>query len=376
LQRPFELICSEGSLSQPETHQHQAASTEMLQATCEALWSVSAAKAQSSVASDKYQIWAEVADTRFKGRIDGFGASKFFQAVIDQRGTDVLGAMFFAKFDRYMTSLLSTTLLQVLLSRGEYRSAAKCCLYGAQVDSAQVEEISNSFTQESERTAWLSILLIRKASRSDESMAKLLLDLGADVRAARQDGATALLIAAACGYLHVSKLLLENGADVQAAMEDGAAALTLAAQSGHVDVTKLLLENGADARAATQDGATALMIAAESGHMDVTKLLLEKGADVRATRQDGATALMIAAENGHVNVSKLLLENGADARAARQNGTTALMVAAENGHVNVAKLLLQNGADAKAATPDGDTALMVARENGHEAVARLLHEHG
>ena len=115
LQRPFELICSE-------------ASTEMLQATCEALWSVSAAKAQSSVASDKYQIWAEVADTDFKGRIDGLGASKLFQAVIDQRGTDFLGVMFFVKFDRYMTSLLSTTMLQVLLRRGEYRSAAKCCL--------------------------------------------------------------------------------------------------------------------------------------------------------------------------------------------------------------------------------------------------------
>ena len=269
LQRPFELICSEGSLSQPETHQHRAASTEMLQATCEALWSVSAAKAQSSVASDKYQIWAEVADTRFKGRIDGFGASKFFQAVIDQRGTDVLGAMFFAKFDRYMTSLLSTTLLQVLLSRGEYRSAAKCCLYGAQVDSAQVEEISNSFTQESERTAWLSILLIRKASRSDESMAKLLL---------------ALMMAAENGHVDVTKLLVENGADVQAAMEDGATALMLAAARrlrGCVQAA-----SGERCRCAGSNVRWSHSIddaAAQYGCVDVCKLLLEQGADVRAT---------------------------------------------------------------------------------------------
>eukprot|EP00435_Cladocopium_sp_Y103_P061993 s97_g23.t1 len=135
LKKPFELICSEGSLSQPETCQNRAASTEMLQATFKALWSVSAAKAQSSVAADKYQIWAEVANTNAKGMIDGFGAGRFFQDVI-QRRTDEL-KRFFTDFDGYMMSLLSTTMLQVLLQRGEHRSAAECCLYGAQVDSAQ-----------------------------------------------------------------------------------------------------------------------------------------------------------------------------------------------------------------------------------------------
>ena len=309
LQRPFELICREGSLSRPETSQNRAASTEMLQATCEVLWSVSAAKAQSSVEADKYQIWAEVADTCVKGGIDGLGASKYFQAVIDQLGTDLLET-YFTDFNRYMRSLLSTTMLQVLLWSGEYRSAAKCCLFGgAKVNSSQVVEISNSFTQESERTAWLNHMLIG-ASASDESMAKL---------------------------------LLENGADVLAAMNDGATALMAAAIGGHVDVAKLLLENGADARAARQNGATALMLAAQSGHADVCKLLLEQGADVRAARQDGVTALMLAAQGGYLAVSKLLLEQGANARAATPDGVTALMVARRNGHEAVARLLQQHG---------------------------------
>eukprot|EP00435_Cladocopium_sp_Y103_P074428 s416_g48.t1 len=360
LKKPFELICSEGSLSRPETCQNQAVSTEMLQATCEALWTVSAAKAQSSVAADKYQIWAEVADTSLKGAI------------------------------------------------GECQSAAKCCLYGAQVDSAQVVAISNSFTQGSELKAWLSEMLL-KVEEPSVSMAKLLLDLGADVGATKQNGATALMLAAQgghvdvakllleqgadvtaatphgttalmaaalCGYVDVSKLLLEQGADVRAAMQDGTTALMLAAQGGYEDVSMLLLEQGADVRAAMQDGTTALMLAAQGGYVDVSKLLLDQGADVRAARQDGTTALMCAAQCGHVDVCKLLLENGADVRTAWQNGHTALMLAAQCGHVDVSRLLLENGADVTAATQNGHTALMLAAQCGHVDVCRLLLEHG
>ena len=150
LQRPFELICSEGSLSQPENSGHKAVSTKMLETTCQALWNVSTAKAQSSVAADKYQIWGETANESFRSMIKGVGAEFFFNDVIDQHGADAL-AKVFSDFDRYMKSLLSTTVLQLLMARGDFASAATCCLQGADVSSEQLEEICSSFAAETER---------------------------------------------------------------------------------------------------------------------------------------------------------------------------------------------------------------------------------
>ena len=406
LQRPFELIRSEGSLSQPENGGHKAVSTKMLQDTCQALWNVFAAKAESSVAKDKYQIWGETANESFRGAIKGVGAELWFNALIDRDGADVLAEVF-SDFDRYMKSLLSTTVLRVLMARGDFASAATCCLQGADVSSEQLAEIRSSFAAETERRAWLNTMLLRA---SHPSMAKLLLEKGADATAARHDGVTALMLAAEGGHEAVAQLLLQHGADVRAADIDGSTALLmwtalggheamaqlllqhgahvaasnagstalmLAAHGGHEAVAQLLLQHGADVAAASNnDGATALMLAALGGHEAVAQLLLQHGADVRSAMHNGATALMLAALGGHEAVAQLLLQHGADVRSAMHDGATALMLAAQGGNEAVARLLLQHGADVKAAANNGATALRIARANRHEAVARLLREHG
>jgi len=103
-------------MSQPEICGNQAVSTEMLEVTCEALWNVSAARAQSSVEADKYQIWAEIANQSWRG------AQRFFQHVTDQDALEKL----FSDFDNFK-SLLSTKMLHILLARGQ-EAAAKCCI--------------------------------------------------------------------------------------------------------------------------------------------------------------------------------------------------------------------------------------------------------
>ena len=372
LQRPFELICSEGSLSHPENGGHQV-STKMLEATCQALWNMSAVKAESSVAKDKYQIWSETADESLRGVIKGVGAERWFKIQIDEVGTDGL-AEFFSTFDRYMKSLLSTAMLKILMARGDFASASTCCLQGADASSEQVTKICSSFAAETERGAWLNSMLLQA---SNASMAKLLLEQGADVRAAEDDGLTALMCAAHGGHEAVAELLLQHGADVAAARHDGFTALMRAAFGGHEAVAQLLLQHGADVAAARHNGLTALMLAAAGGHEAVAELLLQHGADVAAARHDGFTALMCAAYyGGHEAVTQLLLEHGADVAAAMHDGATALMFAAERGHEAVAQLLLQHGADVTAARHDGVTALMCAAEGGHEAVAQLLLQQG
>eukprot|EP00438_Fugacium_kawagutii_P011186 Skav205408 [mRNA] locus=scaffold170:20671:26032:- [translate_table: standard] len=392
-------------------------------------------KAQSSVAADKYSIWAHVAGNAQGNVVKSHGAEHFFHA--STKADLDLDDLYFSDFNQHMRSLLSTSLVQTFLASSDFRAAARCCLHGASINEKQLDKILANFDSENDTANWLyqmlkltaetgnasllrsllrlrateSLFSIHVAMRSllvlgaqsgHEPIVKLLLENGADARlSGGNDGMTALMPAARGGHDRVVKLLLEHGADARAAdnvgftalmeaalwghehvakllLEHGAevTALSQAAFGGHEPIVKLLLEHGADARAANNDGVTALMEAAFGGHELVVKLLLEHGADARAASNDGVTALMGAAAGGHERVVKLLLEHGADARAASNDGVTALMGAAAGGHERVVKLLLEHGADARAASNDGVTALMGAAAGGHERVVKLLLEHG
>ncbi|CAK9041932.1 unnamed protein product [Durusdinium trenchii] len=410
LQKPLELITPLGPLSQvPE----KSDVTGFLHSTCRALSEVSARKATSSVEADKYRIWATVADRAGSEVERGLGLSQEF-----------------SKFDDQIRSLLSTSMLDIFVARGEYASAAKCCEYGASFAKEHLSLICSSFASGPERTSWLNALLLKC---TEAPTAKLLLENHADVWASHHDGTTALMRAARGGHESVALLLLEYGAgrpsadhddivlmaadheaccwpmtlvdveydsadvelpflsesdleeadvstghdrgDAEGADSEGNTALMTAAMEGHESMVKLLLEHRADARAANHDGATALMAAALRGHESMTRRLLEHRADVGAANNDGATALLVAALRGHESIAKLLLEHGADAGAASNDGATALMTAALRGRESMAKLLLEHRADARAANNDGATALMTAATEGHESMVKLLLEH-
>ena len=62
------------------------------------------------------------------------------------------------------------------------------------------------------------------------------------------------MFAAQGGHEAMAKLLLQHGADVAAASNDGDTALMLAALGGHEAVAQLLLQHGADVAAASNDG--------------------------------------------------------------------------------------------------------------------------
>ena len=345
LERPFELISDMGSLSQPESFQWEAEAIVMLRATCEALWEVSAMRAQSSVEADKYAIWAETVSNGLKGAIEAHGAKAFFDAEIQASGLDGLNC-FFGNFDHYVRSLLSSSVLQLSLARADYASAAKCCLHGASFTREQLQEICTSFSADGQRTVWLTELL---SKATDATMAQLLLQCGADVAARVRNGETALLGAARGGQVAVVRMLLQHGADAGATRHDGATALMCAATAGYEHVAKLLLLHRANAGAKRNDGLTALLCAATVGHEHVAKLLLHHGANAAAARNDGFTPLMFAAKCGHEPVVRLLLHHGVDVGATRGDGATALMDATQGGHEAVIRLLLQHGADKGAA---------------------------
>lgn len=65
----------------------------------------------------------------------------------------------------------------------------------------------------------------------------------------RTTGTTALFFAAQSGHLEVVKILLEAGANLELASQDGGNALFVAVQSGNVKIVKELLDAGANVNA-------------------------------------------------------------------------------------------------------------------------------
>lgn len=157
-------------------------------------------------------------------------------------------------------------------------------------------------------------------------------------------GTTAVMYAAAYGSVDAMKLLVDKGADVNAANEFGATALMWAVN----DLTKvhLLLEKGADVNAKSKMGRSALLMAAkDDAGLPVVKLLIEKGADVNA-RDFMQTTPLIQAANREIALA--LLDKGADLNAKDAAGFTVLMWAASSGDVEWTRMLLAKGADVNA----------------------------
>ena len=92
------------------------------------------------------------------------------------------------------------------------------------------------------------------------------------------------------------RLLLEKGASVNHADNDGVTPLAVACTNDHESTARLLLCKGATVDFARYDGITPLFMACQLGHESMARLLLGKGATVDLARNDGGTPLCIACQ--------------------------------------------------------------------------------
>jgi ankyrin repeat protein len=181
-----------------------------------------------------------------------------------------------------------------------------------------------------------------------------------------------LHLAAYFGVEIAVKLLLNKGADVKAAASDGQTPLHWASMNGHLEVAQLLLERGADIDVPDSLRRMPLHRASANGHLEIVQLLLKNRAGVNVADGHRWTPLQLASANGHLDIARLLLANSADGNAAGSDGWTPLHWASVNGHLEIVQLLLEWGADIDVFDIKGFTPLQWASRNKHEAIVELL----
>ena len=155
------------------------------------------------------------------------------------------------------------------------------------------------------------------AMKGDIALVRSLLQQKADVNQSQSDGTTALHWAVRQDRLDMVNLLIEAGANVKAANRLGVTPLLLACINGNAAAIEALLKAGADANGVVSElGETPLMMAARTGNSDAVKVLLSHGANVNSRESSlGETALMFATAEGHPSIVRTLVEHAADVNA-------------------------------------------------------------
>ncbi|WP_018872263.1 ankyrin repeat domain-containing protein [Thioalkalivibrio sp. ALJ16] len=208
---------------------------------------------------------------------------------------------------------------------------------------------------------------------SQQARLRMALEQDVDVNRQTEDGWTALHIVALQGDADAMALLLGAGASLDQRKNDGATALYLAARNPDQDPgarkVRQLLDAGANPNIARSDDAwTPLFAAARYGHVEAVERLLDAGAEVDWRNSQGWTALYAATRKPELDPGarkvRLLLDAGANPNiAGGDNAWTSLHAAARYGHAAAVEWMLDAGADVDRLTEDGWSVLHLVARN-------------
>lgn len=230
--------------------------------------------------------------------------------------------------------------------------------------------------------------------REDPEGLRLLLEAGGSPNAANAEGDTALHWAVRRNRSpNIISMLINYGADLDAAREDGRTPYAMAVVSGQMAVADLLASRGADTRLSAIDsviaGASGEVPAesahspanarlftqlAEAGNLKAVKAMLDAGVPVESAGDGGITALHYACWRGDADMMKLLISEGAPLESPDRMYKATPAGFLHHGSTNYghgdyargARLLINAGCSmAGCTTPSGNTGLdAVLKQNG------------
>ncbi|EER27835.1 hypothetical protein D8B26_006053 [Coccidioides posadasii str. Silveira] len=216
----------------------------------------------------------------------------------------------------------------------------------------------------------LTLLHIVSESGND-TIARTLIDSGANVNATDYYGRRPIHLACCEGKTEVIKLLLDSGADIMAQDNFGLTPFAYAARVDNAAALELVigrvrLVNG-DLFLPKTDGATPLHTAATDGRVDKVRYLIELGANSCAVDRLGRPPLEQAIARGKLGAVKILVEDmmrlGWDV-SSLYAGRTALHDAVWVKSRDMIGFLVQKGANANKRDGLGQSAINLAEELG------------
>jgi ankyrin repeat protein len=215
-----------------------------------------------------------------------------------------------------------------------------------------------------------------------------LLEQGANVNKADEEGLTPLLHASKTGYNEeILDLLLNHKADLNAKDAKGYTALHWAIRLNEEDLVEHLLSRNANVKVKTsEEGFTPLHLATNPR---VAEMLLDRQAEINAKDGEGNTPLIGAIRQGNDDVIRLLISSRADFNIQNNAGDSPIHFIAKEGRETLLKFLLHqqkekqeqegkvdNLINLDLQNNEGQTPLHVARLNGDEQVAKVLIQYG
>ena len=232
--------------------------------------------------------------------------------------------------------------------------------------------------------------LHRAAQLGMESVAKVLLESGADVNARTVRGETPLHFAAkyssTLGHGEVTgllRLLIASGADIEATTSSAEeSALHLAALVGDALAASILISAGAEVNRRDAQGDCPLhkacrrIVAPEANRVRTVRLLLTSGASANAVNCSGHSPLhlllLLRDDELDLDVVRVLLSHQADPNQRTQDGQHPLLLALDNRLFDLAKVLVEKGAEANVRADDGRTPLHYVCKAGHSQLFKAV----
>uniref|UniRef100_A0A8C9WZQ7 E3 ubiquitin-protein ligase MIB2 n=1 Tax=Sander lucioperca TaxID=283035 RepID=A0A8C9WZQ7_SANLU len=194
----------------------------------------------------------------------------------------------------------------------------------------------------------------------------------------KNQGKTALQVAAHQGHMEVVKALLQANSSIEVKDEDGDTALHYTAFGNQAEITRLLLNKGANVNLLNNSMCTALHIAVNKGFTDVVRVLTEHSADVNLQDSYGDTPLHDAIAKDFRNIIEIMvLVPNIDFTQQNHRGFNLLHHAALKGNkLATEKILARARQLVDVKKEDGFSALHLASLNNHRDVAEILVKEG
>jgi len=182
---------------------------------------------------------------------------------------------------------------------------------------------------------------------------------------------TALIYCSIYGNGTMARALLDAGADINARDNKGLSAVDYAAQYKKLEVMAALSKAGAQV-SYTGDSAKDIIMAALSADQEKVRSLLEAGENPNAKSSDGKTLLEYSVENKWPSIVELLVKKGADIKVKDKNGWTLLMRATLDKQNDIVAAFKRAGAKIEYTGNKKDDLLLAILKNDLEKAKLLL----